>query len=399
MDSTSGRVKKNESFCTYEVSDSVLNERRCGGGVDGTEAVNLMEDFLQSIDAGDYVFVRTRHLGRSGPADISDRVETLLRTLGGTGTTHSDAMVNDSLSYEDLWLLLAQKGSPSRTVEQVALASEDGNEIVERPTLSFNYPRGRTVTNRIGPVSAWDSLRWKTREPSGTIQIDVLAADTNQVLIQSDGRTGNVALDAIDPSQHPYLRLRATLTDSSSRTAPQLKQWNATYDGVPELAIDPSGLHSIPDTVQKQGEPLALSLPISNLGTVASGSLRVQYDITDASNVTTTRAVDTLAALSPGARDTSAARLSSANLPGSNVLTVTVRASGPPERISNNNTVVRNFVVRRDRTPRRFGYTPTDGTSPPPPTQSTTSSPRIFPSSRPIPPSKSVFATTTPTSP
>ena len=349
MDGTTGRVTKNESFCTYEVADNILNERRCGGGVDGTQATDRMENFLQSVDTGDYVFIRTRHLARSGTADISDRVVQLLRTLGSGDTDYSQAI--DSLTYEDLWLLQAQKGNPENSFEQVANASQDVNEITRRTDLSFRRPQGETTTSRIGPVSAWDSLEWQADgPPSSSVTVDVLGADSNRVLKRARGREGALSLADLSSSQHPYLRLRATLRDSTTRIPPQLERWRVMYEGVPEVALDPSGLRSVPDTV-RQGEEVALSLPISNLGSTTSGPVYVRYEVTDASNATTTSARDTVAALAPGTVDTTSARITTADLPGRNEIAITAQPDSLLERLTTNNTVIQSLFVRADQTP------------------------------------------------
>lgn len=349
IDGTSGRVKKNESFCTYDVSDRFLNEGGpCGGGVDGEEAADLLETFLRSVDEGDYVLVRTRHLANSGSATISDRVKRLFRTLGGSSASAPHTGAIDTLTYNDLWTLQAQKGRPAQTTEQV---SDETNEITQRTEIAFSRPRGQTLTPRIGPVSEWDSLRWRaTGSSSASLAIDVLSADTSRVLARAEDMQGALALDNVDPASHPFLRLRATLTDSTARVPPQLQRWSVSYTGVPELAVDPSGLQSVADTL-RQGEDVTVSLPIANLGSVASTPLRVDYSLTDASNSTISLESDTLQGLPPGARDTSSIQFSTTNRPGANVLTTTTETDGPPERITNNNTAVRNFFVQKDRTP------------------------------------------------
>ena len=351
MDGASGKVQKNESFCTYDVSDNILNERRCGGGVDGTQATNLMEDFLRSVDPGDYVFVRTRHLGRSGSKAISDRVETLLRTLGDSSTVHSHAMTNDSLTYDDLWLMRARKGFPDQTREQVADASEDVNEITQRSSLSFRRARGQTTTAPIGPVSAWDSLRWRAfTSDSESVAIDVLAADTSRVLLKGQAADSTLSLDGIDADTHPTLRLRATFADSTERTPPSLNEWSISYEGVPELVVDPAGLQALPDTLQ-QGATATASLPVVNLGPVASAPVQLRYSVTDASNTTTVLSTDTLRALGRNERDTSTVRFASRPYPGQNVLSAEAEAEGPPERLTSNNAAVRTVFVRQDETP------------------------------------------------
>jgi len=347
VDGTSGTVKTSESFCTYDVSDDVLNERRCGGGVDGEAAADLLASFLQSVDTGDYVLVRTRHLARSGTATISNRVKQLFRTLGGATSPHSSAI--DTLRYDDVWALQARKGFPEETVEKVTEA--DGSELRQRTTLSFRFPDGKILTSRIGPASQWESLEWDLSSSSNdNVQFEVLAADSSRLLQRRTTQDGSVSLEEIDPTVHPYLRLRATLTDSTNRTPPQLNVWSVSYDGVPELAVPPSTLQSIPDTVE-QGRSVSAAVPVYNLGSTTSAPVRVRYDLTDASNVTDRVHEDTLEALSPNTRDTSSVTLSTTDRTGPNQLTITAVSDAPPERFRANNTALRNFTVQADDTP------------------------------------------------
>ena len=124
-----------------------------------------------------------------------------------------------------------------------------------------------------------------------------------------------------------------------------------SYTGVPELAIDPSGLGALADTLQ-QGARVSASIPVVNFGPAASEPVRVRTTIEDASNTTTTLVSDTLSALGAnGGRDTTAFSLSTTEFPGANVITAEAGADGPPERFPSNNTSVRNLFVVQDESP------------------------------------------------
>ncbi|MFB6247607.1 MAG: C25 family cysteine peptidase [Salinibacter sp.] len=353
MNGTTGRVRDSESFPTYSLADRF--EREYSDVGDQQEAIDSLTVFLDEVARrGDYVFVRTRHLARESSATIPAEVKSLFKNLGSTSTTgrpYSQAI--DTLTYRDLWTLKARKGYPDATVERVSPASEasEVNEIIQESRLSFSRPSGTTITPRIGPASQWNALAWTGQtESSDAVRVDVLAADSTVLIEDLSSASGQRALDQIDAQTHPYLRLRATLSDSTTRTAPQLERWRVSYRGVPELAVDPAGLRSIPDTLQ-QGETAVAALPVVNLGPVASGPVRVRYTVTGASNATTTLSADTLRALSQNGRDTSSVRFASGNFPGRNALSAAADAEGPPERLASNNVAVRSVFVQRDQTP------------------------------------------------
>jgi hypothetical protein len=366
-----GEVRASKSFPTYDLREESESFSEVG---EQQEAIDSLAAFLGRVpERGDYVFVRTRHLARQSSATIPDTVKSLLRNLGPSATTstpHSAAI--DTLTYRHVWAMKARKGDPDATVERVSPPSEAGEvfEIILDTRVSFPRPSGTTLTPLIGPVSDWSTLSWNgtAADEGDALRMQVLARDSTVLIDALSGASGEQSLDQIDAAAHPYLRLRATLSDSTTRTAPQLAQWSVTYDGVPELAADPAGLRSVPDTVQ-QGKDVSLSFPIANLGSVPSGPIRVQYDVTDAANATRTFATDTLDALPPGARDTTSARLSTTDLPGLNVLTVTAASDGPPERITNNNTIIRSVFVRRDQAPPSLKVLANGRSLPPTPTQ------------------------------
>jgi len=345
-----GRVRESASFPTYDLADQYEDDVG-----DQQEAIDSLATFLDNIARkGDYVFVRTRHLARQSSSTIPSEVKSLFRRLGTTdisASPHSKAI--DTLSYAHVWTLKARKGYPEETVEQVSPPSEAGEvfEIIDETRLHFKYPSGETTTGRIGPVSAWHRLRWNAGVPdsSDEIDIDVLSSDSTVLIDDLSGDSGESSLDQIDPAQHPYLRLRATLSDSTTRTTPQLKRWSVSYEGVPELVVDPAGLQSVPDTLA-QGKDASVTLPVINLGRISSQAVRVHHTVTDAENATRTVARDTLSALAPGARDTSTFVLETETLPGPNQLTGEVTSDGPPERFTSNNAAVRNFLVQADRT-------------------------------------------------
>ncbi|WP_158666503.1 C25 family cysteine peptidase [Salinibacter altiplanensis] len=350
MNGLTGDVRASESFPTYDLPTQWEDYLRDRGEFigDGQDAIDALDTFLDTVpQQGDYVFVRTRHLARQGGATIPDEVTSLFQTLGSAAV--------DTLTYNHVWALKARIGHPDETVEQVSPPSEaeDVKEVSLVSEPPFSHAAGRTISSRIGPASDWGTLNWEGTAPdaSDAVTLDVLAADSTVLIDDLDGPSGTQALGSIDAETHPYLHLRATLTDSTARTAPQLDRWSVSHTGVPELVLDPSGLASLPDTL-RQGEQASAPAAVVNLGPVASRPVRVRSTLQDASNTTTTLLADTLAALSPdGGRDTSALSVSSTDFPNGNVLRVEARTEGPPERLPSNNTAVRNLFVQADDQP------------------------------------------------
>ncbi len=347
VDGLTGEVQGNESFPTYDLPtqwENYLKERGEFIG-DQQEAIDALSTFLDQVpERGDYIFVRTRHLARQSNASIPQEVKSLFQNLGSSAI--------DTLTYNHVWALKTRKGESGETVERVSPPSEAGevNEVTIESEPDFPHASGVTLSPRIGPASEWGMVQWDgaVSDAADALEIDVLAADSTVLIDNLTGPSGGQSLGAIDAAAHPYLYLRATLSDTTARTAPQLDRWGVSYTGVPELVLDPSGPATLPDTV-RQGERATAALPIVNLGPVESRPVRVRASLEDASNAATTVLTDTLPALPPnGGRDTSTLAVSSAEFPGDNVLRAEAATDGPPERLPSNNTVVRNLYVQAD---------------------------------------------------
>lgn len=360
LDDTTGQVLNHGSFCTYEVPDHLLDDGRCTGNIDGDEAIAALQAMIDGVEHGDYVFTRTRHLGRSSGPAIPDAVKNTFCSLGTPGlqcssapsVTYSDSIA--SLDYRDLWIMQTRKGFPEETVEVVARSEEDTNEIVRQTRLSFYHASGQLTTGRIGPAQSWKQLDWTATRPTptGNLQIDVLSSDGATLLKHLDfsETTRPVSLSDLDAAQHPFLRLRATLTDSTNRVPPQLQRWRIAFEPAAELAINSLALQTLPDTV-KEGQSLSLTVPVRNLGDTATPPVRIRYRLTDAANRTRTAAVDTIGALGPDEQAESTASISTVDLSGPTRLMAQVEHDGPPEPITSNNTIVRSFYVRTDQQP------------------------------------------------
>jgi len=179
----------------------------------------------------------------------------------------------------------------------------------------------------------------------------VLSGDGNTVLTQFDAlQPPPRSLAGIDPATHPYLRLRATLTDSTERIAPQLERWQINYTAPPELSGDVAALQAIPDTLEEGATP-SVAVPIRNMSGPSASDVIVRYELTDDANQTIVIGRDTLGTLAPGETTTSNASFTTTDRGGTNRLTAQIERSGAPEPIAYNNTLVSNFFVAADRQP------------------------------------------------
>lgn len=352
VDDQSGRVLNHASFCTYDVADQFV-DAGCTNGLEQDDAIAALEALLDGVETGDYIFTRTRHLGQAGGGStIPDAVKTIFRTLGTSDEIYSTAI--DTLTYDDLWIMQARKGMPEETVEQVATRAVDTNEITRRTRLDIPHASGSVTTARIGPARAWVDINWQAAPstPDSRLHIDVLSGDGRTVLksIATLDASGPLSLSDIAADAHPYLRLRATLTDSTGRVAPQLRTWRVGYIPAPELGGDVAALRALPDTLEEGATP-SVSVPIRNLSGPTADNVVVRYRLTDAANQTVTVARDSLGTLAPDEETLSRATFPTAGRGGRNRVTAQIERSGSPEPVTYNNTLVGNFFVAADDTP------------------------------------------------
>ncbi len=307
---------------------------------DPAEARAELETLVDLIDDGDYVYVRTRHLANEGDNIIEEDIKDIFRALGSTAI--------DTLTYDNVWLMRTRAGYPEETREWAA-DRRVTNEIFQDEVLTFAHIAGQTTSSRIGPARAWEQVAWEAdlANADSEIRIDVLDDDGETVLLEGLTETPT-DLSAIKVEEHPFLRLRATLIDSSQSATPQLTQWRVHYAAIAELALDPSSFTVSADTVQ-EAAPLSASASIINLSDQVADTVVFTLSLTDFQNRTSVVATDTLLGLGPEETATVTLDIDTNGLAGRNVLTLEARQPGLTEAILFNNTAITDFRVQGDR--------------------------------------------------
>ena len=293
---------------------------------------------------GDYVMTRTRHLAnQNAETVIPDSIRAIFRDLGSVAI--------DNITYQDLWIMFTQVGSPEKLREFVSPASSGLEEITERFAPEFRFDRAEILSAAVGPVSTWERLVVDGEAAGGgNITVDVLDAAGELVLAAGIPVPGMAELD-ISEREHPFIRLRATIEDTTRFTTPQLERWRVTFVPVPELAIDPASLSLSADSVAV-GTPLTASVGFRNLSQVAADTVVVRYEVVDSENSTTLVAVDTLLNVLAAAESTR--EFGTDEFVGENRLRISLEQPGLVEPISVNNVAILPFTVSGDESPPAF---------------------------------------------
>ena len=338
LNGATGEIRYHNSFPTYQIRE----EFEIRFDTDSTRAMAGLDSLLTSLTPGDYVFTRTRHLGNMSGPIIQDEVKTLFGNLGSTAI--------DTLTYSDLWLMVTRVGFPEETVEWVEPASNSTiNEIVQDTSLFFMQPEGYTLSPPIGPARSWEALRSNAAIENGAsdVRIDVMDRNGNEVLLSSIPATEIGDLSGLSPSAHPFIRLRATMSDSSRQTTPQLTLWSVDFVPTSELGILPTETSFSADTV-RISEPIQVRTSIENLSDLASNEATLSYTLTDAANQEFLIGVDTLQVLEAGTTRAVEFEIETGAASGANRLRIELEQPGFEEPYTLNNLLIKEFVVEND---------------------------------------------------
>ena len=199
--------------------------------------------FLAAVPNGDYVAIVS--MNRLRWSSLST-VKTAFSTLLGS------QLVNQLQNGDPFTLLAQKRAGGGRLIQELGPATASpaipryNQTISLTDTLRTPSTSGTITSTRIGPAQSWENLyHWVQREPGATSSytlklIGIDAAGTGTVLnpnvSHATGRSG-LALSAISATQYPYLQLELSLKDSVNRTAPQLREWFITYQGMPEGVV------------------------------------------------------------------------------------------------------------------------------------------------------------------
>ncbi len=338
IDGATGELKGYNSFPTYKISAD-LEERF---DTDSTRAVADLTSFIDELETGDYLFVRTRNLGNlSGPA-IQEEVKSLFRGVGSTAI--------DTLTYPHLWLMTTRVGFPAETQEWVTPPQISSiNEIAQDTTLFFNQSQGYTLSPRIGPAADWLSFNGSATLPNAAseVRVDVLDPITGTALLEDIQLSGSADLGGISAGDYPFLQLKATHVDASQLTTPQLDAWTVFFDPTVELAIDPLATTFSADTLAV-GENLDVTASVINLSNQSAPLATLTYRLTNALNEESVLKVDTLRNLAPQTSIQSSFSLETTNLAGLNRIQIKLEQPDVIEPFALNNVLIREFAVITD---------------------------------------------------
>ncbi|MEJ8801694.1 putative type IX secretion system sortase PorU2 [Pontibacter sp. H249] len=145
--------------------------------------------------------------------------------------------------------IIGQKGAAPGTANEQTGVADDSTPITSQIVMmdEILYSRlteGSITSTLVGPALKWNSLHHNIEKngagnDSHKMSVIGVKADGEEELLIDNINEKNFDLTGVDATKYPSLRLKAYVSDTEDRSAPQLKQWIVLHDAAPEGVIRP----------------------------------------------------------------------------------------------------------------------------------------------------------------
>lgn len=341
LDGLSGRIKA--SIAGFTFTPSSYQPRY---GALPAQTRSTFDSVAAVLRPGDVVLLRQRPgLTETGNPNgtIAAEDQERIRALGSTQVAN--------LTYKDAFLMVHKVGDPSVHYERIVPATGTDNDFTYTTALRFPSLGGSIFSPTVGPSRRWISARADVTLPAGATATLSLLDAAGTVLRSDLPVNDSIDLSEFDARQLPTLRFRLDLADPDAAGTPQLRRFYVRFDPVPDIAVDAAAGTVAART--DEGLPLAVNLPVMNLGETTMDVVLRYYVIT-AANVERLVRTDTLRAVGGGETRTTTAQLPTDGFSGTNTLRVVASPLDFPDPVATNNVLVRTFVVSPDQAPPTF---------------------------------------------
>jgi hypothetical protein len=204
-------------------------------GVAGNQA--KLEAFLQAIPQGYYVALLS--MNRVPFSNFSAELKSAFATVGSS--------LIQTLETGEPFALVGRKGDAPGTAQEVTSNPDDPTPPASQAITLFSEITGKgsggsISSSRIGPAKEWTNLFHQVAKESAdgyTLKVIGIGQEGNEKVLYEDVKASSFDLRNINAEVYPFLQLQMIKADDKDRTAPQLKQWVVTYQGLPEGVIRP----------------------------------------------------------------------------------------------------------------------------------------------------------------
>ncbi|WP_162052760.1 putative type IX secretion system sortase PorU2 [Pontibacter pamirensis] len=229
------------------------------------QAANVakIKTFLDAVPAGYYVVAIS--INKVPFHTFSTEVKVAFNSIGSSLINTFPANVP--------FAIVGQKGAAVGDAEEMTASADDATPatsqaIALNTTLRSTRATGSVTSVLVGPALQWETLHHNIEKYKGgddTYTFSVIGIDTTgqeEVLVEKV-QSKVLDISSIDAKLYPNLKLTAFLSDSTARTAPQLKQWFVLYEGVPEGVIRPDLVKVSPALLSEQASGGRITAPMA----------------------------------------------------------------------------------------------------------------------------------------
>ncbi len=308
--------------------------------------------YLDIVPEGDYVLLVV-----SGDGQYTAWTPDLMDRMKETGATEIDNLLSKP---GHPYVLLFESGTQKVLFEQVGTSTTDVLDIDYN--LIGEKEKGSITSTTIGPATQWYNY-YHTIEGANTdeLLVDIFGKNLEgqeDLLYTYDlGRErDSLGLDTLGFSaeNYPFLVLKARVSDTTTKTVPQLDNWIITYEGVPEGVMNPSivgGIENYRIEALEEGDSVRLNFAFENISDLAfTDTLIIRYTIL---NTNTGKQIVEELKLNPleaGKHISFSQAFSTAGLGGENIVQAYVNPRYLTEEYYDNNIISTSFRVREDET-------------------------------------------------
>jgi hypothetical protein len=232
---------------------------------DLSKAANVakIKAFLDAVPAGYYVAAMS--INRVPFNSFSAETKAAFSSIGSS--------LIDNLVAGAPFAIVGQKGAAVGTVQEMTASPDDTTPVTSQSialsvTLESKRAAGTITSVTIGPALEWETLHHNIEQYKGgddSYALSVIGIDTagkEAVLVEKvESKVLDIA--TIDAKLYPNLRLSAALSDSTARTAPQLKEWFVFYQGAPEGVIRPDLVKADSEVLTAQAVAGSITVPMA----------------------------------------------------------------------------------------------------------------------------------------
>ncbi len=217
--------------------------------------------------------------------------------------------------------------------------------------LQYSLSNGFVSTDIIGPAKEWKSAElsyFSSQNDKITYEIRGINPRGTEQILKNNISTPNINLSDINTSEYPFLKIRSYFEDKEDYTIPRLNYWKVYFNPTSELSINPEFANEFYKEKIQEGDSVKWELGVTNLSSLPSDSLEINYTIRKADNTTITRLLKKADKFTPGESKKIVIKEATQSLVGLNTLRAELKLNTSTDLYAFNNTIFKNFEVLKD---------------------------------------------------